>query len=358
MPLLKTLVGAAFKQRDRVTKFLSGLFKSPPMNKFPGAEVQIDAVRGKEEYAIDVAPNSGSRGNKANIYTTKKYAPPSFDESIFATAAELNSVLPGRSQNDMTSYTMDLADLIVERQTLIREKIERAIEVQSRDAMILGKVILINGDEIDYKQKASHQFSIPVAWTSSTAFPTNDFSTVGGIIRKDSSRELRDAIFGETALQQFLDNDNFQKKGDLKMIERIALTSPMAMEEGATFHGQFSAGSYRINVWTYPQVVGIPTGFGLPNEGTKQPYIPTDKIICLPADPDFRLYFAGVATLISASPEVAGLTGFNEMPAMETADIVPYFNLDRRARALEIGVRSNPLAAPVGIDEFVIMTLI
>ena len=57
-------------QDTPVTRFLTRMFDSPPEYKFEGDEVEIDAVRENEEYAIDVRPNTGSRGNKANIFTT------------------------------------------------------------------------------------------------------------------------------------------------------------------------------------------------------------------------------------------------------------------------------------------------
>lgn len=359
MSLLKRLMTAAFRQTDIVTRFLTDMFKSPEQYKFRGEEVQIDAVRGKEEYAIDVAPYAGGRANKANIFTTKVYKPPAYDEYIYLTAERLNKRLPGKSPYDIAeNYAMDITDLIVEDQILIRDKIHRAIELQCRDALVNGKITLINGDIIDFKQKSTHQYSTPTPWTSSTADPFNDFTVVGSRVRADASKAIVDAFFGETALQKFLNNDNVKQAGDIKMIERLAITSPMARQEGADYHGTFSAGSYKINIWTYPQVVGIPLGFSLPNEGTKVPYIPTDRIVILPAEPDFRLYYAGIPSLTDRiSPELRGITGLDAMPSIETGDMIPYFRLDKEAEAIKIGVKSRPLAIPVGIDEAIIITV-
>ena len=358
MTLLKTLVSTAYKQKDTVTRFLTGFFPSLPQYKFPGAKIQIDSVRGNEDYAVDVTPNAGGRGNKANIFTTKTYSPPAYDENTYITAEELNDRLPGSSVNDLPAYTMDFADLIMDKITILRNKIVRAIELQSRDGLVTGKIILINGDEIDFKQKASHQYSTPTAWTNSAADPFNDFEIVGDRVRKDASREIVDAVFGSAALSKFLNNANVKEQGDLKQIERIAMTSPIADDEGAKFHGQFSAGSYKINVWTYPQFVGVPLGFGLPNEGTKVPYIPTDKIIVLPSAPDFRLYFAGIPVLSSqVSAELQGFTGLTRVPAMEQADMIPYFRLDEKAKSILVGIESRPVAIPVAIDEAIIITV-
>jgi hypothetical protein len=138
----------------------------------------------------------------------------------------------------------------------------------------------------------------------------------------------------------------------------MAITSPMSREEGAEYHGTFSAGSYKINAWTYPQFVGVPLGFGLPNEGTKVPYLPDDKIIVLPTMPDFRLFYAGIPSLTdNVSAEIRDITGLGQFPVMEAIDLLPYFLLDYEHQSIKVGVKSRPLPVPVGIDQFAIITV-
>jgi hypothetical protein len=353
--LLKKLNAAAFKEEEMPTRFLSNKFISTDRDKFAGELVEIDAVRGLEEYAIDVTPYSGGRSNKATKFTRKEYSPPAYDEYTFLTARELNKVQPGKTEYELAS---DLADMLLEKQLLLRNKILRAIELLSRDALVSGQITLINGDIIDFHQKASHQYSTPVAWTNATANPLNDFSAVGQIVRKNGVKTVADSVFGDTALQKFLNNDIVKSKGDLQQIERMAITSPMSREEGAEYHGTFSAGSYPINIWTYPQFVGVPLGFSLPNEGTKVPYIPDDKIVVLPTMPDFRLFYAGIPSLTdNVSAEIRGITGLPEFPIMEAVDLLPYFLLDYEHQSIKVGVKSRPLPVPVGIDQFAIITV-
>jgi len=360
--LLKRLNSAAFREADTPTRFLTGLFNSPEEFHFNGEEVQIDAVRGKEEYAIDILPYSGGRANSANVFTRKIYKPPAYDEYTYLTAEELNKVQAGDTRFDNVQnsqgYVEAAANLLTDKQILLRNKIIRAIELLSRDALVYGKITLLNGDVIDFKQKAALQYSTPTAWTVSTADPFQDFATLGDRIRQYGVRELKDAIFGTVAIQKFLNNANVKGAAELRQIERIAMTSPMAREEGAKYHGTFSSAGYEVNAWSYPQVVGIPTGYGLPNEGTKVPYIPVDKIICLPENPDFRLYYAGNPTLTSrVSPELMALTELSMMPTIERGEMLPYYRLDYEADSVKVGVRSRPLPVPVGIDEFGIITV-
>lgn len=353
--LVKKLMARAFKEEELPTRFLSNKFVSTDRDKFAGEEVKIDAIRGKEEYAIDVTPYSGGRSNAATKFTRKTYSPPAYNEHTYLTAEELNKVQPGKTEYELAS---DIADILLRDQILLRNKIIRAIELLCRDSLVFGQITLINGDVIDFHQKANLQYSTPVAWTNSTANPLNDFSVVGQRVRQFGVKNIADAVFGDAALQKFLNNDIIKSKGDLRQIDRMAITSPMAQEEGAEFHGTFSAGSYKINIWTYPQFVGVPLGFSLPNEGTKVPYLPDDKIIVLPVMPDFRLFYAGIPSLTdNVSAELRAITGLPEFPVMEAIDLLPYFILDREHQSIKVGVKSRPLPVPVGIDQFAIITV-
>ena len=137
-------------------------------------------------------------------------------------------------------------------------------------------------------------------------------------------------------MQKFLNNAAVKSQADTRRYDRTAITSPIARDESAEYHGTFSAGSYEINSWSYPEVVGIPMGFGLPNEGTKQPYIPDDKIIALGANPDFRLLYAANPMFIgSVSDELRAMTGLDAMPSLERGEMLPYFIKDEEEVAIK-----------------------
>jgi hypothetical protein len=320
--------------------------------------VQIDKVRGKEEYAIDVIPYSGGRPNSANVFTRKEYAPPAYDEYTYLTAEELGHVQPGMTQYAMPDQVAEISDLFVNKQMMLRNKIIRAIELLCIDSLIAGKITLINGDVIDFHQKAQLQYTTPAVWTLSTADPFGDFGEIGSRMREYGLKELTDAIFGRVALQKFLNNANVQASGDWVKIDRTALTAPVAEDQGAKYHGTFSGVDYKINVWSYPQKVLVPLGFSLPNEGTKVPYVPDDKIICLPESPDLRLYYAANPRLIiNDSSELAALTGLPMVPDLARGEMLPYFSVDYDHDSIKIGVKSRPLPVPAGIDEVGIMTV-
>lgn len=351
--LVKKYMAAAFRQEPEPTDFISGMFSTTERDIFEGEVVEIDSVRGEEEYSIDVTPYSGGRGNAVTLFTRKEYAPPAYDEFTYLTVKELGTVQPGKTEYQLTS---DFANLIVDRQIPLRNKILRGREMICRDALFLGKITLINGDAIDFKQKTSHQYTIPLAWTNSTATPLNDFGIVGDRVRKNGIKPITDALFGRQSLQDFLGNAQVKAQADLRQIERFAMTSPVAQQDGSKYHGTFTAEDYDLNVWTYPQFVKVPMGFNLPNEGTKVPYIPADKILVLGEMPDFRLLYAANPVLVPTSLELAAFSGLPRMPALERGEMQPYFYLDEEECSLKIGVKSRPMPVPVGIDQFAVIT--
>lgn len=348
----KTLLSEAFRQITPPTRFLQNIiYKTPDEYVTQAAAIQIDKIRGFEEYAIDIAPGSGGRPNDFNKFTDKEYVPPMFDEYAYLTAETLQKRMPGRTKYDIGSYTRDFADLALEYLVGLRDKVTRAIEIQCRDGLFYGKITLVNGDIIDFKMKATHIYDTPTVWTNSAADPMLDFATLGGRMRSDGGREPVDAIGGRVAVSKFLNNQNVKESAKLEQIERAAITSPIAREEGSKYHGTFSAEDYKINLWTYPQTHRVPEGFNLLNEGTNQPYIPDDRFVLLPADPECRLYYAGVPTLAEIDDAaLMSLLGMGEIPTLSAGKVVPYANLDREKLAIKVGVRSRPLAIPVEVD--------
>jgi len=350
---VKTLMSDAFIAEAPPARFLQDKFETPERYIFAGEDIEIDEFSDADEYAVDVIPYGGGRANKFNLYTRKKYTPPMFNEYTDITAKELGKVFPGRTKYQLNDagYAMDFADIMVSRLNDLRKKISRGVEIYARDALFYGFITLINGDTIDYKLKPSHIHTIVTPWTSSGSNALSDFVTIGDIVLADGFKPIVDAIFGSTVLTEFLDNDVVKELGKMEQIVRVAITSPMVNDKAARYHGTFSAGNYKINIWSYPQSVRVPTGFSLPNEGTKVPYIPTDRVCVLTQDPDFRLYYAATPSLANVSAEIAGTIGMTEIPALAKGMMIPYAYLDRENQSVRAGVRSRPLPIPTSINE-------
>jgi hypothetical protein len=119
-----------------------------------------------------------------------------------------------------------------------------------------------------------------------------------------------------------------------------------------------SAGSYKFQVWTYPQFYEVPTatelgGITLPNAGTIVPYIPEDKVIVLPSSDriDLKLLYGGIPEVVNRNdPRIASPDGLSV--ANTRASFLPYKLVDQKAVSVNVGVRSAPLCVPRQIDGF------
>ena len=352
----RTMMDELFAEQVRPTNFLSSMAK---VRTTLASTIEIDIVRGTEEYAVDITPGAGSRSNKKSKYTTKEYEPPMYNESYPFTAEELAKRLPGQTKYEagMTSYAGQLVAYFAGKQVALKDKILRSIELQARDAFFSGKITLHNGDEIDFKKKATHSITPSVKWNNASGVPLEDIADACALCRKDgkiAASKFR-LIVADDVVEALISNPQFVDRADLRYVERVSAGMPSDINDaGAVYHGIFSAGAYKIELWSYPQFYTVPTGYGLAGEGTMKPYIPTGEALLIPPGIDLRLWFGGVAQVanqVDPAVERLGIVG-GRIPTMVEADFVPYGRFDDRTECIEVGVKSRPLFVPVQIDGF------
>ena len=342
----------AFKQKMAPTMFLSGFFRTPPRNITRSRKVVIDVKRNDEAIAIDVVRGTGGRKNDNKRFTTKEYAPPMYDESSAFNEEELMERAPGSTEYTDTAYIAELIARITDDQVQHQEMIMRAVEKQAADVFFTGTVPLINNDTIDFKQKNTHAFTVSTDWNNANGVPLTDLATACDLNRKDGKVESNIVIMGDQAVTDFLDNAQVKAIGDFRRINRIDITPPTPNTEGAKFHGEVSVGSYRLQIWTYPQFYKVPLGFSLANEGTLVPYIPTDKVVVTGSAVRFDLVYAGIPDMVRrVDPRLESL-GLPAVPMSIATDFHPYAHLDDRAVNIDVGVRSAPLCIPTQIDGY------
>jgi hypothetical protein len=350
----KTML-AAFKQKKAPTMFLSGFFRTPPRNITRGRKVVIDIKRNDEDIAIDVIRGTKGRMNENKRFTTKEYEPPVYDEWSPFEEEELMDRGIGQTEYEDPAFLAEFIARVTDDQVENQEAILRAIEKQAADVLFTGTVVLVNNDTVDYKQKATHNFTTAVDWDAAGGLPLDDLGTASDLNRKDGKVESDIAIMGEQALKDFLNNAQVQKFGDFRRINRMDITPPVMNTEGAAFHGEVSVGSRRLQIWTYPQYYKVPTGFGLANEGTLVPYVPTDKVVVMGSNIRFDLAYAGIPQLVNrVDPRLQGL-GLSAVPARIATDFHPYAHVDSEATTIKTGVRSAPLCIPTQIDGYTVI---
>lgn len=355
MDFTRRAIAIAFKKKALPTKFLSSMFQSPEANKFDSVEIAVDIKRNGERIAIDVVRGTGGRNNVNKRFTTKTYTPPVYNEAGNFNENERLQRAIGRTEYAENAIA-EVVAAITDDQVDLQDTILRAIEKQAADAMFTGTVILINNETVDFKQKTSHKITPSVNWSNALGVPLDDLAGGASLNRIDGQTTTKDLIMGETFWQLLKNNDQFKENADFRRVDQVNVRPPVMNSEGANFHGTLTIGEYNINLWTYPQFFFVPVGFGLANEGTSVPYIPTDKGWLGTIGVRFDLYFAGIAKLVPADPRLASF-GISQTPQSMKGDFHTYGFTDIPGKNVVYGVESAPLCVPTDIDSFCTFTV-
>lgn len=357
MDFLRRAMVSVFKKKATPTGFLSSRFQSPESNKFDTVEIPMDIKRNDEDVSVDIIRGTEGRNNINKRFTTKTYTPPVYDEFANFNESERLQRAIGRTEYDENSMA-DVIAAITDDQVVMQEKIMRAIELQAANAMFTGTIPLINNDTVDFKLKATHIISPAVDWSNAAGVPIDDLAGGALLNRQDGLTMTTDAIFGSTALDLLFNNAQFLAKANVQWekVENMNFRPPVMNSEGAAFQGRLTIGDYVINVWTYPQFYRVPTGYGLANEGTKVPYVPTDKVWLGSFDSRFDLLYAGISKLVTADPRLASI-GITNIPQTMKGDFHIYGGVDTLGSNVIYGVKSAPLCVLTDVDSFCIFTV-
>jgi hypothetical protein len=346
-----------FKKKASPTMFLSSRFQSPDSNKFDSVEIPFDIKRNDEDVSVDIVRGTEGRNNVNKRFTTKTYTPPVYDEFANYSENERLQRAIGRTEYDENSMA-DVIAAITDDQVVMQDKILRAIELQAANAMFTGTVPLINYDTVDFKVKATHKIAPAVDWSNAAGVPVDDLAGGALLNRTDGLSFTTDAIFGTDAFNLLLNNDQFKEKAaqQWEKVDNMNFRPPVMNSEGANFHGRLTIGDWVINVWTYPQFYKVPEGYGLANEGTKVPYVPTDKVWLGSFNAQFDLLYAGITKLVTADPRLASI-GITNIPQTMKGDFHIYGGVDTLGSNVIYGVKSAPMAVLTDVDSFCIFTV-
>jgi hypothetical protein len=214
-----------------------------------------------------------------------------------------------------------------------------------------GGIVLVNGDSLDFNQKASHQFTGLTPW-SAGGDPFAHLGDASGVNKKDAGVTSDIAIFGQDALQLLFSNTIFKDAAKLEKVDIVTIKPPSVNSDGGVFHGMLSVGSYKLQVWTYPEDYDVPMGYDFPNEGTTVPYVPTDRVLVMSSKARKELVYAGVPVLVSVDGSFFSNLGLSQVPQNVAGEFVPWAALDIEKVALKYGVKSAPLPIPIDIDSY------
>ena len=232
---------------------------------------------------------------------------------------------------------------IAEKLRELQDKIERAYEVQASEVFSTGIVQLTNGDNIDFKRKAASLVALAAAarWSAGTSDPYTDLKNGANFLRTigKSRGGVINAIFGELALDSFLGNATVIARADVRNFKLDDIHAPQRDSVGGVLHGRVSAGSYEINIWTYPEFRDV--------AGVSTPYVDDKEVIMLPMAPKFTLGFGSVPKVFR-DPRNAEFPEFISQ-TRGAFNIGNY--IDPRADKHVFDMKSAGVAIPTAVDQ-------
>lgn len=306
--------------------------------------VSIEVERNTESVAVDVLRGTEGNRNTFDRSSEKTYTPPYYDEYFDARELDFYDKLFGTNNNgniDPVSFGEYLSE-IARKLLRLEDKINRAYELQASQVLFDGIIQLTNGDNIDFKRKSGSLVDgSGTTWATGTNDPTSQLVEGANFIRQNGKYQggTFNVVMADDAFQALLDNDTFQAKADLRNVQIADVSMPIGMPEGAVLHGQISGGSYKFNIWGYPQ-------FYKPKGGSITPYVQAKKIVMLPITPMFVHAYAGVPHIMTA-PENSIMPEFVGMRrgAFHIDNVI-----DRKKFSHEFRVRSAGILVPTAVD--------
>jgi hypothetical protein len=347
---------ASFFEKQRRGQFLTSFFGPVPGSTGGNANTLVwDIERYTDTIAGTVDPNTGSNLNTLDKFSTKEMELPTYAEAVTIDAADLVNRMIGQNPFDAanSSATSRLMQIMQPALVQMSQKIDRSVEVQAAQVLQTGLLALPGAKPFaaDFKPKATHFPSASTVWSDSVnAIPLTDLANLCNVIQTDSRVTMGRAIFGKTALREFLASNQVQEQADLRRIDLIAI-DPGLVDRGARRWGAVTFEGYDIEIWSYDAEY---TPFG---GGANVRYVDDDKVILLPTDTSGNLVVASlvVPRVLPSDPRVTALLS---APTTSAAgwDLSPNMWTNDEGTIVNAGFRARPVLIPVGIDTFGALT--
>lgn len=332
-------VMAVYKERVPAPSFLRSFFPSAA----PSASrlISVFVQRGSEKVAVDVARGSSGNRNQWSRSTEKMFEPLYYRENFDLTSLQFYDRYWGAAKDGSISDAV-LATLInstVENQMELVAKIERAIEVMCAQIFKTGKIVSFNGGngiEVDFKRKAGSIVDPGAYWGTNTTDPFEQLENGGIFLRQygKMSGNVINAICGREAINALKKNTIFQDRQKMFSTSWDNVQTVQKTATGAAYHGWIEAGTFIVNLWSYPEYYQDPD-----NNNAMTPYIDEKYVVLLPNNANFHTAFA-------APPQVVEPGNAPKVGQFIFSD---WISPDKKSHVYE--VESCPLPVPVAIDQ-------
>ncbi len=331
-----------FKEMIPVPSFLRSFFNTETS---AAKQLSIDVQRGTEFIASDVLRGTGGNRNMFSRSSERMYVPPFFSEYFDATALDRYDVLFGQNPSLVPKTIGYLAKDVAEKLVILRNKMDRAKELQCSQVFETGIVTMDNGDNIDYKRKAGSKVDPGAGnyWDTVATDVEAQLVASAEFIRNTGKNgvPILNLVISGKAWVALKKTNYFTNNANYQQVRLIDINMPQKSSFGAGYHGQITAGAYIFNVWTYDEV------YQAKSTGTITRYIPLDQAIILPtAGAVFTLAHAGVPAILVDK----GKAEYSKYIVSQASEywVNNYIDPQRKAHIFEMS--TAPLAIPVTVD--------
>lgn len=342
-------IADVYKQSLPAPNFLSSYF---PGQTEMTLLISIFVLRDGEDLAVDVARGSQGNRNQWSISTEKMWQPPYFKEGFDVLSLQGYDAMLHPSLANAPQIT-SLVRTIAEKQGSITDMIKRSIEIMCSQVLMTG-VLEMNitkgslagtGLTIDFKRKAASlpDLSGSAPWSTGSTDIFAQLKTDAQFLRtvgKTTDMDF-DIIMGDLTFDAMLKNQTFLERQNLFNMKLDGIYPPKAIGTlGAVYQGKLSFGSFKGDVYTYPQTYD---NVAVDGTRTSSFYIDSKKYVMLPKNPNFKTYYGAVPPLVDG----AG----NAQPMAGDFVFTDWVGQDKRSHNYD--VESCPLPVPKAVDQMV-----
>lgn len=342
--VMTSKVVGVFKEIIPVAEGFSPWF---PRETTPSFYVDIRVKRGTRKIAVDVLRFTEGQATKSTKMTDNKYLPPYYEleyyfnrDEIYMRALEMNAL---NSPQGNKMIAQNALDNLVEQRLMI----ERAIRKQQAEVLQTGVITLVNGDNIDFRRKAESMVNVTagggVYWSNkTTATPLADLAKGGKFLRTTGTAigNVLNYVGRSETIAALMATDDFKANADWRHIDRMNIGMPEFSDStGFTFNGQFAAGDFKINLWSYDEIYAD-------ENDVDTYYLASGIVVLLPVNFQGKTVFGALPGMSNAS--VGGVQ--TKIPAAVETDYLIRAFYDERTLSSGMKMSSAPIVLPITVD--------
>lgn len=341
-----------YKQIPKPTNFLEMFFPTPQSAVSSSRYIYWAVRREGEPVAVDVTRGTEGNRNTFSISTDKIMDPPFFKEYFDLTQTDLY-YRAWNSANISESAMADYMAWALDHAMSITNKIKRSVELQRSSILNTGQFTLNNGDTVNFNRRSASIVTASIAWSNSTtATPLTDLGAGCEFIRKYGMTSGGNfiAIMAEDAYAEFISCNQVLDRAQKYYLKLTDLQPQFRSANGSSYHGRFDAGSYTVDVFTYPQFYA-PAGSALDGSAST-PFVPAGKVFLIPENPDFITAYGAVPFLPKKGTSPLDIA----IPGIMRGQYLIGDYMDERNTAWNLAVSSAPIPLPTAVDQMYTLT--